>query len=45
MWEKSGSQVMAKIFLASQIPVFCNRQYLINGLRSDSEFLHIDRHK
>ena len=38
MWEKSGSQVMAK-------SVFFNIHCLINGLTSDSDFLHVDRHK
>ena len=34
-----------KMLLANQILVLFNRQYLINGLASDSEFLHVDRHE
>ena len=48
IWEKFGSQVMAKNALGqSAFSVFFNRQYLVNGLTSDSIFfffLHADRH-
>ena len=45
MWEKSGSQVMAKNALGHQISVFFSHRYLISGLASDSDFLHVDRHE
>ena len=39
IWEKFGSQVMAKNALGqSAFSVFFNRQYLVNGLTSDSIF-------
>ena len=45
MWEKSGSQVMAKMLLVSRISFFFNYQYLINGMTSDSNIMHVDRHE
>ena len=45
MLEKSDSQVLPKMLLANQISVFFNCQYLINGLTSDSDFLHVVRHE
>ena len=45
MWEKHGSQVMAKMFSANQITVFFNH-YLINGVTCDSDFfLPVDKHE
>ena len=38
-------KLRTKIISASQISVFFNRQYLINGLTSDSDFLHVGRHE
>ena len=36
---------MAKMLSTNQISVFFDRQYLVNGLTSDSTFLHVDRHE
>ena len=45
IWEKPDSEVMAKMLSTNQISVFFDRQYLVNGLTSDSTFLHVDRHE
>ena len=45
MWEKSGSQIMAKNALGQSDFIIFNCQYLRNGLTSDSNFLHVDRHE
>ena len=45
MWEKSGSQVMAKNALGQSDFIIFKCQYLRNGLTSDSNFLHVDRHE
>ena len=34
-----------KMLSVNQISLFFNCQYLINGLTSDSDFLHIDKHE
>ena len=54
MWHSAKTAHEGKIWFSSygqkmvstnQIPIFFNCQYLVNGLTSDSDFLHVDRHE
>lgn len=37
--------VLLEMLLANQICVFFNHQYLLNGLKHDFDFMHVDKHE
>ena len=45
IWEKLVLKEWVKMLSANQISIFFNRQYPVHGLKSDSNFLHVDRHE